>query len=114
MSQPSSTRASHLTRMIRKIVKEELASIYKKKENPLSNLEAEHEADDLFTQFTAPRLAEDLDTGTWHIFGATEPLSSNRPEQARALPGFPELYHPDFSELESPPYLPKFPKHTKR
>lgn len=108
----SSARESNLKRIIRKIVKEELALIHKKKDPPSTPQESADDTDDLMSQFTAPRLAEDLDTGTWTIFGVLEPQSSFHEKQTRALPGFPELYHPDFSGFESPPYLPKYPKQS--
>ncbi|MFC7440630.1 hypothetical protein [Laceyella putida] len=112
MFQPSPVRESHLKRMIRKIVKEELNSMHKKKDQPPAQKEGTDDTDDLLSQFKAPRLAEDLDTGTWTIFGVLEPLSSFHDKQARALPGFPELYRPDFSGFESTPYLPKYPKRS--
>lgn len=50
---------------------------------------------------------------SWAIFGTPEPDPERKPvkkEHPRALPGWPELYRPDFTGFDSAPYLPKQPK----
>lgn len=75
----------------------------------LSAFAAEQKNDD--ATLKPPRMAEDPHTGTWAIFGTPEldPVQT-RSEHPRALPGFPELYRPDFTGFDAPPFIPKQPR----
>ena len=106
--------ASQLRKLIRKIVREELNEFIAEKKNEkesasLPALAQEQRKDD--PTLKPPRMAEDPHTGTWAIFGTPEldPVQT-RSEHPRALPGFPELYRPDFTGFDAPPFIPKQPR----
>jgi hypothetical protein len=114
---------SHLRRLIRKIVKEEIARLLEEEQAKHEKTTAEDSASSIISaagsnppeqEITPPRFADGFQTGTWAIFGAPEPdpekpFAINR-EEPRALPGFPELYRPDFTGFDAPPYLPRRPQ----
>lgn len=115
MTQHNVPHESHLRRLIRKIIKEELNQFLletKKVKNSTSSPSSETESSKTEPTFTPPRMAEDLHTGTWAIFGTPEldPGCSHSNDHPRALPGFPELYRPDFTGFDAPPFIPKHPK----
>ncbi|MGA8943119.1 MAG: hypothetical protein WB502_10440 [Thermoactinomyces sp.] len=114
MVQQNVPHESHLQKLIRKIVREELSQflIEVKKKKDSSSPPSEPETSKNEPNFTPPRMAEDLHTGTWAIFGTPEldPVYSQANNQPRALPGFPELYRPDFTGFDAPPFIPKHPK----
>jgi hypothetical protein len=107
---------SHLRRLIRKMIKEELRSLSESGQNT-EGTEAETastSAGEQAEQIAPPRFADGFQTETWAIFGSPEPDPEKqllpKREQPRALPGFPELYRPDFTGFDSPPFLPRRPQ----
>ncbi|MBA4600763.1 hypothetical protein [Thermoactinomyces mirandus] len=114
MAQQNVPHESHLRRLIRKIVLEELSQFLPeaKKAKDSASSQPETESSKNEPTFTPPRMAEDLHTGTWAIFGTPEldPVYSQSNDHPRALPGFPELYRPDFTGFDAPPFIPRHPK----
>lgn len=110
MTQRNHPSASQLRKLIRKIVREELSQFFaeSKKENNSASLPEQMEDG---PSIKPPRMAEDPHTGTWAIFGTPElaPVQTQS-EHPRALPGFPELYRPDFTGFDAPPFIPKHPR----
>lgn len=114
LAQQNASYESHLRKIIRKMIREELSQFLieaKKGKDSASSL-SETESFKNEPTFTPPRMAEDLHTGTWAIFGTPEldPVYSQSNDHPRALPGFPELYRPDFTGFDAPPFIPKHPK----
>ncbi len=105
---------SHLRKLIRLIIREELSQflIEANKSEDTDSSQSETNFSKHEQTFTPPRMAEDLHTGTWAIFGTPEldPVCSQSNNHPRALPGFPELYRPDFTGFDAPPFIPKHPK----
>jgi hypothetical protein len=114
--QPSA-HESHLRRLIRKMIKEELKALFEGEQTTEEKEPAAAGISDVKQpeqNIAPPRFADGFQTDTWAIFGSPEPdpekrLISQR-EQPRALPGFPELYRPDFTGFDSPPFITQRPQ----
>lgn len=111
----SANYESSLRHLIRKIVKEELKKLDLKQNESTKKSKALSESTEI--QSKDPILpsthSDPYQSGSWAIFGTPQPdpqRTKIRNQQPRALPGWPELYRPDFTGFDSTPYIPKQPK----
>lgn len=106
---------SPLRLLIQKIVKEELKKLnYHTLESP----QQQNSSSPCSTPQTKDPIlpstnSDPYQSQSWAIFGTPEPdpkRTNIQKQQPRALPGWPELYRPDFTGFDSTPYIPKHPK----
>jgi hypothetical protein len=100
---------SPLRLLIQKIVKEELKKLtdHSLESTPQSSTSSSKDP------ILPSTHSDPYQSQSWAIFGTPEPDPKRthiQKQQPRALPGWPELYRPDFTGFDSAPYIPKHPK----
>jgi hypothetical protein len=112
MNQKPSSGEKELREAIRKLVREELQHLLRKRRNRTGKpADSSEPRTSSAAELYPPGLAEGFTDRPWAVFGVPRPDPNKHPgfprREPSALPGWAEPYHPDFTGFDSPPYLPR-------